>query len=61
MGSIVNLSDKKLAANYRAPRMSVYNAQLQKQWLNRWKFLLIDQQFSIQEVADQYAVLQILL
>ena len=61
VGSLVHLSDAKFAAEHRAPQMSLYDEQFNKAWLNRWKFLLIDQQLSIQEIADQPAVLQVAL
>ena len=56
---LVNMTDSKFRAAYTAPHLRVYDEHFQKQWQTKWNFLLDDQQLSIQDIADNPALLHI--
>ena len=58
--SLLSLTDAKFRAAHTTPQLPVYDEHFQKQWQRRWEFLLVDQQLSIQDIANQGpALLQI--
>ena len=63
INSLASMSDVQFTARYRprAPQMHVYDKHFQKQWQKRWELLLVDQQLSIQYIADNPDVLHISL
>ena len=58
IGRVVDLTDSRFRAKYGRPQMRVYDDHFQKQWQRRWDSLLIDQQLSIQDIADNPDVLR---
>ena len=59
LGSVMCLNDDKFRAVYIRPQLRVYDQHYQKEWQQRWKFLLVDQQLSIQDIADDPDLLQV--
>ena len=61
IGSLMVKTNASFRATYTTPQLGVYDEQFQKQWQRRWKFLLVDQQLSIQDIADNPDLLGITL
>ena len=55
------MNDAKFRATYARPQLLVYDEHFQKEWQQRWDFLLVDQQLSIQDIADNPELLRISL
>ena len=52
LSSFMIISDTKFRAAYTRPQLRVYDEHFQQQWQQRWDFLLVDQQLSIEDIAD---------
>ena len=61
VNSLVYMTDSKFRAAHTRPQMHVYDEHFQKQWQQRWDLLLVDQQLSFQDIADNPALLHISL
>ena len=61
IGSLMSVTDTKFRAANSRPQLRVYDEQFQKQWQQRWNFLRVAQQLSIQDIADNPELLQISL
>ena len=59
LGILMSMTDSKFRAMYTRPKLRVYEEHYQKQWQQRWNFLLVDQQLSIQDIADNPELLRI--
>ena len=52
LASIMITTDTKFRAVYTGPQLRVYDEHFPKEWQRRWDFLLVGQQLSIQDIAD---------
>ena len=59
LSSFMVISDAKFRAMYTRPQLRVYDEHFQKQWQQRWDFLLVDRQLSIQDIADDPVLLRL--
>ena len=59
LGSLMSMTDTKFRAMYTRPQLRVFNEHFQKEWQQRWDSLLVDQQLSIQDIADNPELLRI--
>lgn len=61
VNSLVFKTDSQFRAAYTAANLRVYDEQFQEQWQQRWGFLFVDLQLSVQCIADNPALLRISL
>ena len=59
ISSLMKMTDTKFRAVYTRPQLRVHDEHFKKQWQRRWDFLLVDQQLSIQDIADNPELLRI--
>ena len=59
VNSLVFMTDSKFREAYTAPHLHMYDEHFQKEWQQRWDFLLVDQQLIIQDIADDPELLRI--
>ena len=59
VGHLVSIADSRFRAAYMTLQFHGYDKCFQKQWQQRWDLLLVDQQLSIQDIADNPALLHI--
>ena len=59
IATLMSRTDAGFRATYTTPQLGVYDEHFQKQWQSRWDFLLVDQQLSIQDIADNPDLLHI--
>ena len=52
IATLMSRTDASFRAMYTTPQLREYDEHFQKQWQTRWDFLLVDQQLSIQDIAD---------
>ena len=60
-GSLTTMTDTEFRGAYTRTQLRVYDEHFQKEWQRRWDCLLVDQQLSIQDIADNPDLLRILL
>ena len=59
--SLLFCTDLQFRARHTAPGLNLYDEHFQKQWQQQWNHLLVDQQLSIQDIAQNPTLLHISL
>ena len=59
LNGLVFMTDSRFRAVYTSPHLRVYDEHFQTLWQMRWNSLLVDQQLSFQDIADNPDVLRI--
>lgn len=59
LNGLVFMTDSRFKAVYTAPHLRVYDEHFQTLWQMRWNSVLVDQQLSVQDIADNPNILHI--